>query len=143
MGCSLLKWGSYAHLQLQPVLSDQTIHITFIVLMFLTSNYELIPSMWLKYLLLGVFGSYKYFVSNPRSIISKRCCRPCPNWKLTNIWCRRKLHYCIACRYRRQPRQCPHCLYVSFFLLPQCTKYQVCRRGGAHARAFFDRRHMD
>ena len=119
MGHSLLNWGSYYHLHLQPVLSDQTTYITLFFLVFLTSTSELILSLWLSWLFLGVFGSSIYFISNPSPIIVERCCRFCPNWKRSKRLCRCKLHYWLVHHCRRQPRHRPHSLYGSFFSLPQ------------------------
>ena len=70
----ILNWGYYAHLHLWPVLYYQTAYIPFIFLMFLTILSELILSLWLSWLLLGVFGSSFYFISNPSPIISKCFC---------------------------------------------------------------------
>ena len=111
--------------------------------MFLKIMYELVLSLWLPCLLLGVFLSSIYFISNPSPIISKRFCRPCPNWKRSNRWCRCKLSSWLVCRCRRQPRQSPPRLDVSFFLYPHYTNHWRCRRGGAHAIDFLDCRWMD
>ena len=81
MGHILLNWGSYAHLNLQPVLYDQTTFILLIFFMFLTSISEMILSLWLSWLLFGVFGSSIYFISNQCPIISKHCCCSRPNCK--------------------------------------------------------------
>ena len=145
MGNSLLNWVSYAHLHLQPVISNKTTYINFIFLMFLTSNSELISSLCLSFLLLGVFGSSIYFISNSSLIILKRRRHPRPNWKRLKIWRRRKFHYWIVCRCRRRPRHSRHRLDGSFFPLPHCTKHWRRRRGGGggHAIALFERRWMD
>ena len=129
MGHIILKWGSYPHLKLQPFLSDQTTYITLIFLMFLTSISELILSLWLSWLLLGIFGSSIYFISNPSPIILKRRCRPCPNWKQVNICRRHKLHYWLVPCCRHRPKNCLPRLHGSFFPLPYCATHQRQRRG--------------
>ena len=123
MGHIILNWGSYAHLHLRPLLSDQTTYIPFIFIMFLTSISELIPSLWLPCLLLGVFGSSIYFTSNKSPIISKRRCHRCsrPNWKRLNKWHCSKLHYWIVHRCRRRPKNRPPCLHGYFFPPHYCT----------------------
>ena len=139
MGHSLLKWSSYDYLHLQPVLSDQTTYITIIFLIFLTSNSDLIPYLWLSWLLMGAFGSYIYFISNPSPIILKHRHRPRPNWKRSKRWRRHKLNYWIVRRCRRRPRHRPPCLDGSFFPLPHSTKHRRIRM--LKARCRLTRRH--
>ena len=108
MGYSLLNWVYCAHIQLQPVLSNLTTYLnfTFIFLMFLTSIAELIPSLWISWLMMGVFGSYIYVTTNQIPIISHNNCLfcPCLNCKWSKRWCCRKFHYwlihCCRCQHR-------------------------------------------
>ena len=143
MGHCLLNWYSYVHRKFQPVSYNQATHINFIFLMFLTNTSELIPFMWILWLLLGVLGSFIYFISNTRPIILKHLLRPCPNCKRLKRWSRHKLHYWLVCRCRRQPRHRPTCLGGSLLPQQQFTKYKIWRRGRACDRAFFKRLRMD
>ena len=111
--------------------------------MFLTSNYELITSLWLSWLLLGVFGSSIYFIPNPSPIISKLFRRPHPNWKLSKRWLHCQFHYCFACHCRLQPRHCPPHLDCSFFPSPHCNKHRRWGRDRECAGDFFERLWMD
>ena len=123
MGHSLLNWGSYAHIHLQPVLCNQTTHITFIFLMFLKSTSDMIPSLWISWLLLCVFDPYILFISNPSPIILKRSHRLCPNWKRLERWCHCKFHYCIVSCCSCLPRHRSPRLDGSLFPSPHCTKH--------------------
>ena len=137
MGHRLLNWVSYVHLHLQSVLSDKINYITFIFLIFLTSTSEIVPFMWLSWLLLGIFGSSIYFISNPSPIISKPCRCPCPNWKNLKQYRRCKFYYwLVLCCILRHMHRPPH-LDGSFFPSPRCTKYWRQRRRRSHARSFF------
>ena len=145
MGHSLLNLGSYAHIHLQPVLSNITTYLTFIFLVILTSTFELIIYLWLSWLMMGVFGSSIYVITIPSPIMSckKRRHLPHPNWTWPNIWRLRKLHYCIVCHCRCLPNNRPPRLDVSFFPWPYCAKHRLWRRGGSHAEDFLKRRRMD
>ena len=109
----------------------------------MTSNSKLIPYLWLSWLLLGVFGSYIYFISNPSPIISKQRRCLCPNWKWLNRWLCHKLYYWIIRHCRLRPRHHPPFLGGSFFSSYHCNKHQRWRRGGACDRALFERHWMD
>ena len=111
--------------------------------MFLTIISEIIPSLWISVVLLGIFVSSIYFISKPSPIISKHCCCPHPTWKRPKRWRRCKLHYWIARRCRHQPKNRPTCLYGSFFSSPYCVKHRRWRRGRARSKAFFKSRRMD
>ena len=143
MGHILLNWGSYAHLNLQPVLYDQTTFILLIFFMFLTSISEMILSLWLSWLLLFVFGSSIYFISNTSTIISKRRRFPHPNWKRSKKWRRCKLHYWLVCSCRLRPKNRPCSLDGSFSPLPYCANHRNWIRGRERAKAFFNRLQMD
>ena len=145
MGHILLNWGSYDHLHLKQVLSNLTTYLYLTLLMFLTTNSELIPSLWLSWLLMGLSGSYIYVITSPSPIISRKKSRrhPPPNWKRSNIWHHRKLHYWLVRHCRRQPRHRTPCLDGYFFPSPHCTKHRLYRRGRARARALFKRRRMN
>ena len=143
MGHIILNWGSYSHLHLQPVLSDQTTYIPFIFLMFLTSICELIPYLWISWPLLGVFGPSIYFISNPSPITLKRRRLSRPNWKWLKKWRRRKLHYFSVYYCRLQPKNHPPCLGGSFLLSHYCDNHWIWRRDRACAKYFFNRRWMD
>ena len=122
MGHSIINWGSYIHLHLWPVLSDQTIYIPFIFIMYLTRISEQITSLWLSWMFFGIFGLSIYLISNPSPIISKRCYCPRPNWKSSKKWWRRKLYYLLIHCCRHQPKNLPPRLDGSFFPLPYCAK---------------------
>ena len=138
-----MNWGYCAHLHLQPVLSDQTTYITLILLMFPTSTSELIPPLWLSWILLGVFGLFIYFISNPSPIIYKRCRCYRPNWKRSKRCIHRKLNYWLDLHCRHQTRHRPPCLDDSFFSSHHYNNHRRWRTGRAHARSFFKRRRMD
>ena len=126
MGNIFLNWGSYAHLHLQPVLPNLTTYLNLIFLMFLTSNSELIPSLWLSWLVLGVFVSSIYIIKIPSPIIpsKKYCRRPRPNWKWSKRWRCRKFHYWLVRCCRRQTRHHDPRLDGSFSPSPQCTTHR-------------------
>ena len=132
MGHILLNWCYYSHLQLQLVTSNLTTYLTLTLsfLMFLKSSYEMIPSLWLSWLLLRVFGSSIYFITIPSKRIScKKCCHlPHPNWKRSKRWHHRKLHYWLICCCRRQPIHHTHLLDISF--LPYLTVLSIGTGGG-------------
>ena len=145
MGHIILNWVFCDPLHLWPVFSDQTTYIPFVFLMFLTSISELIPSLWLSRMLLGVFGSSIYFISNPSPIISKRRCR-CPprrKWKWLKKWRRYKLHYWLVCHCRHRPKNRTPSLDVSFSSSPYCNKHRRRRRDRSLSKTSFKCRRMD
>ena len=91
----------------------------------------------MSWLLRGVFGPSRYFISNPSSIIPKRCCWPHPNWKWSNRWRCCKFHYWLICYCRRRPKNLPTSLSVSFFPYNCCAKHWRWRRERARAKALF------
>ena len=99
--------------------------------------------MWISWLLLDIFGSSIYFITNPSPIISKRCCRPCPTCKWSKILCRCKIHYWIVRCCRRQPNNRPPRFDGYFFPSPYCTKHWRWRSGRAHAKSLFKRHWVD
>ena len=143
MGHSILNWASYAQLHLRPVLTNQTTYIPFIFLMFLTRFSELILSLCISWMLLGVIGSSIYFISNQTTILSKRRCHLRPNWVFPKKCRCCKLHYYIICRCRSRPKNRPPRLYVSLFQLLYCASTQHWRREREHVKDFFKGLHMD
>ena len=116
---TLLKCGYYAHLHLQPVLSDLSTYLYFIFLIFITSTSDLIPY-------LGIFDSSIFVIRIPSPIILRqkhfRC--PCPNYKLSKRWRHCKLYYWIVRHCRRQLRHRPPPLYFSLFPSPHRTNHR-------------------
>ena len=112
--------------------------------MFLTSISKLIPSLWISWLLLCIFGSSIYFISNPCPIISKRRRRPRTNWKRPKIRRSRKLNYWLVRCCRLQPNNRPPHLDGYFFPSLCCAKHhRWVRGGGACTKTFSNCRHID